>query len=88
MADAHLHYNYQINEYHVVNMVVVSFNISFLTKINLHSRLCQNFLHYLLVNDIVILKQSSKILYTGMLNDSGDVIDDLVVYYLMMSIVT
>ena len=38
-------------------------------------------LRYLLANDVAKLEDAGKALYTGMLNASGGVIDDLIVYY-------
>ena len=38
-------------------------------------------MRYLLANDVAKLKTPGKALYTGMLNASGGVIDDLIVYY-------
>ena len=40
------------------------------------------FLQYLLANDVAKLKDQGKALYSGMLNNDGGVIDDLIVYYL------
>lgn len=42
------------------------------------------FLRYLLANDVAKLQEPGEALYTGMLNASGGVIDDLVVTILMM----
>ncbi|MGP1959243.1 MAG: hypothetical protein ACTS7E_04740 [Arsenophonus sp. NC-CH8-MAG3] len=81
MAYANLHYKFKIDEYHAVRTATITFDICFLTNINIYGNCAQIFLHCLLVKNIAKLKQSSKALYTGMLNASGGVIDDLVVYY-------
>jgi len=40
------------------------------------------FLQHLLANDVAKLKDEGKALYSGMLNNNGGVIDDLIVYYM------
>ncbi len=52
-----------------------------MTIVDLHGARTREFLRYLLANDVAKLTQPGKALYTGMLNASGGVIDDLIVYF-------
>ncbi|EMH6405289.1 glycine cleavage system aminomethyltransferase GcvT [Providencia rettgeri] len=87
MVDFHgwmmpLHYGSQINEHNFVRTEAGMFDVSHMTIVDLHGEGCRDFLRYLLANDINKLTEQGKALYTGMLNASGGVIDDLIVYYL------
>lgn len=87
MVDFHgwmmpLHYGSQINEHNLVRTDAGMFDVSHMTIVDLHGEGCRDFLRYLLANDIAKLTDKGKALYTGMLNASGGVIDDLIVYYL------
>lgn len=87
MVDFHgwmmpLHYGSQINEHNIVRTDAGMFDVSHMTIVDLHGEGCCDFLRYLLANDINKLTEKGKALYTGMLNASGGVIDDLIVYYL------
>lgn len=87
MVDFHgwmmpLHYGSQIDEHHAVRQDAGVFDVSHMTIVDLHGACTRDFLRYLLANDIAKLTQPGKALYTGMLNDSGGVIDDLIVYFL------
>ncbi|MEY0820340.1 glycine cleavage system aminomethyltransferase GcvT [Providencia rettgeri] len=77
-----LHYGSQINEHNFVRTEAGMFDVSHMTIVDLHGEGCRDFLRYLLANDINKLTEQGKALYTGMLNASGGVIDDLIVYYL------
>ena len=86
MVDFHgwmmpLHYGSQINEHNVVRTDSGMFDVSHMTIVDLQGDGCRDFLRYLLANDINKLTEQGKALYTGMLNASGGVIDDLIVYY-------
>lgn len=86
MVDFHgwmmpLHYGSQINEHNIVRTDAGMFDVSHMTIVDLHGSGCRDFLRYLLANDINKLTEQGKALYTGMLNASGGVIDDLIVYY-------
>lgn len=86
MVDFHgwmmpLHYGSQINEHNDVRTDAGMFDVSHMTIVDFHGEGCRSFLRYLLANDIDKLTESGKALYTGMLNSSGCVIDDLIVYY-------
>ena len=86
MVDFHgwmmpLHYGSQIEEHHIVRSDAGMFDVSHMTIVDFHGPECQPFLRYLLANDVAKLTEKGKALYTGMLNASGGVIDDLIVYY-------
>ncbi|AYA40854.1 glycine cleavage system aminomethyltransferase GcvT [Xenorhabdus nematophila] len=86
MVDFHgwmmpLHYGSQIDEHHTVRTDAGMFDVSHMTIVDLHGSGCRDFLRYLLANDIAKLTEQGKALYTGMLNASGCVIDDLIVYF-------
>lgn len=86
MVDFHgwmmpLHYGSQIDEHHIVRTDAGMFDVSHMTIVDLHGLGCRDFLRYLLANDIAKLTEQGKALYTGMLNASGGVIDDLIVYF-------
>ncbi len=87
MVDFHgwmmpLHYGSQLDEHHVVRQVAGMFDVSHMTIVDLHGARTREFLRYLLANDVAKLTVPGKALYTGMLNASGGVIDDLIVYFL------
>ncbi|WP_438442738.1 glycine cleavage system aminomethyltransferase GcvT [Kluyvera georgiana] len=87
MVDFHgwmmpLHYGSQIDEHHAVRTDAGMFDVSHMTIVDLHGPRTREFLRYLLANDVAKLTKPGKALYSGMLNASGGVIDDLIVYYL------
>lgn len=87
MVDFHgwmmpLHYGSQIDEHHAVRQSAGMFDVSHMTIVDLFGSRTREFLRYLLANDVAKLTQPGKALYTGMLNASGGVIDDLIVYFL------
>lgn len=87
MVDFHgwmmpLHYGSQINEHNQVRTDAGMFDVSHMTIVDLNGEGCRSFLRYLLANDINKLTVKGKALYSPMLNASGGVIDDLIVYYL------
>jgi aminomethyltransferase len=51
-----------------------------MTVVDVHGEQAQEFLRYLLANDVAKLTEQGKALYSGMLNEQGGVIDDLIVY--------
>ncbi|MEA1064022.1 glycine cleavage system aminomethyltransferase GcvT [Erwinia sp. HR93] len=87
MVDFHgwmmpLHYGSQIDEHNAVRNDAGMFDVSHMTIVDLHGSRTREFLRYLLANDVAKLTLPGKALYTGMLNASGGVIDDLIVYFL------
>lgn len=57
------------------------FDVSHMLAIDIKGVQAQDFLRYLLANDIGKLTKSGKALYSCMLNEKGGVIDDLITYY-------
>lgn len=87
MVDFHgwmmpLHYGSQIDEHHAVRTDAGMFDVSHMTIVDLHGSRTRQFLRYLLANDVAKLTRPGKALYSGMLNASAGVIDDLIVYFL------
>ncbi|WWO97170.1 MAG: glycine cleavage system aminomethyltransferase GcvT [Candidatus Dasytiphilus stammeri] len=77
-----LHYGSQITEHKAVRNDAGMFDISHMVIIDLYGLNTNKFLRYLLANDIAKLQFPGKSLYTGMLNEDGGVIDDLIVYFI------
>ncbi|WP_338558063.1 glycine cleavage system aminomethyltransferase GcvT [Erwinia sp. E_sp_B04_7] len=87
MVDFHgwmmpLHYGSQMDEHHAVRTDAGMFDVSHMTIVDLRGTRTREFLRYLLANDVAKLTQPGKALYTGMLNASAGVIDDLIVYFM------
>ncbi|WP_306523676.1 glycine cleavage system aminomethyltransferase GcvT [Rheinheimera sp.] len=80
--DMPLHYGSQIEEHHFVRTDAGMFDVSHMTIVDLNGARTREFLRYLLANDVAKLTVPGKALYTGMLNEAGGVIDDLIVYFL------
>ncbi len=86
MVDFHgwempINYGSQIEEHHAVRTDAGMFDVSHMTIVDIEGRDVKAFLRYLLANDVEKLTVAGKALYTGMLNEEGGVIDDLIVYY-------
>jgi aminomethyltransferase len=86
MVDFHgwympLHYGSQIEEHNAVREVAGMFDVSHMTVIDARGKNVRLFLQKLLANDIAKLTYTGKALYSCMLNETGGVIDDLIVYY-------
>ena len=87
MVDFHgwmmpLHYGSQIDEHHAVRQDAGMFDVSHMTIVDLRGERTREFLRILLANDVARLTQPGKALYSAMLNASGGVIDDLIVYFM------
>jgi len=87
MVDFHgwmmpLHYGSQMDEHHAVRNDAGMFDVSHMTIVDLRGARTREFLRHLLANDVAKLTQPGKALYTGMLNASAGVIDDLIVYFM------
>ena len=80
--DMPLHYGSQIEEHHQVRQHCGMFDVSHMTVIDISGEQAKDYLRYLLANDVAKLTTPGKALYSGMLNNEGGVIDDLIVYYL------
>ena len=86
MVDFHgwempINYGSQIEEHHAVRQNAGMFDVSHMTIVDVKGPDAQAFLRYLVANDVAKLKKPGKALYTGMLNDQGGVVDDLIVYF-------
>jgi len=78
--DMPIHYGSQIQEHTAVREDVGMFDVSHMTIVDVKGTDAKAFLQKLLANDVDKLKDTGKALYTGMLNEDGGVIDDLIVY--------
>jgi aminomethyltransferase len=80
--DMPVQYSSQIEEHHAVRRSAGVFDVSHMCVIDLEGEKVRPFLQRLLANDVGKLHKSGKALYSCMLNESGGVIDDLIVYFL------
>ncbi|MEE1865600.1 MULTISPECIES: glycine cleavage system aminomethyltransferase GcvT [Pseudomonas] len=78
--DMPLHYGSQVEEHHQVRSDCGVFDVSHMTVIDVHGDQARVWLQYLLANDVDRLTESGKALYSTMLNEQGNVIDDMIVY--------
>ncbi|MCW8126757.1 glycine cleavage system aminomethyltransferase GcvT [Microbulbifer halophilus] len=79
--DMPLHYGSQMEEHNKVRTAAGMFDVSHMTVVDIDGDGARDFLRYLLANDVARLDgKPGKALYTGMLNEKGGVIDDLIVY--------
>ena len=77
-----INYGSQVQEHNQVREDAGMFDVSHMVVLDFHGKDVKLFLQYLLANDVAKLKDPGKALYSGMLNQEGGVIDDLIVYYL------
>jgi aminomethyltransferase len=82
--DMPLHYGSQLQEHHAVRSAAGMFDVSHMTIVDVVGGASEAWLRRLLANDVARLTPG-KALYTCMLNPSGGVIDDLIVYRLAES---
>ena len=79
-------YQSQIEEHNAVRSFAGMFDVSHMTIVDVSGNRVEEYLRWLLANDVAKLKASKsgvcKALYTCMLNDNGGILDDLVVYRL------
>ena len=80
--DMPLHYGSQMDEHHFVRQDAGMFDVSHMTVVDVKGEQAKAYLQYLLANDVDKLKETGKALYSGMLNEKGGVIDDLIVYFI------
>ncbi len=76
-----IHYGSQIEEHHAVRRDAGMFDVSHMCALDLAGPDARGFLRYLLANDVAKLTTPGKALYSCMLDETGGVIDDLIVYY-------
>ena len=80
--DMPVQYSSQIGEHHAVRRSAGVFDVSHMCIVDLKGARVRPFLRKLLANDVERLVRPGKALYSCMLNESGGVLDDLIVYYL------
>ncbi len=78
--DMPIHYGSQIEEHNVVRQDAGMFDVSHMTVVDVTGADSQAYLQFLLANDVARLTEKGKALYSGMLNEAGQVLDDLIVY--------
>lgn len=79
--DMPVNYGSQIEEHHAVRKDAGMFDVSHMTVVDLRGTDVRAYLQNLLANDVAKIDgKVGKALYTGMLNEQGGVIDDLIVY--------
>ncbi|MBB1303789.1 glycine cleavage system aminomethyltransferase GcvT [Pseudoalteromonas sp. SR44-8] len=86
MVDFHgwempINYGSQIEEHNAVRTDAGMFDVSHMTIVDVKGEQAQAFLRKLVANDVAKLTVPGKALYTGMLNEQGGVIDDLIIYF-------
>ena len=80
--DMPIHYGSQITEHEIVRNDAGMFDVSHMTVVDVSGADSAPYLRYLLANDIARLTTEGKALYSCMLNESGGIVDDLIVYWL------
>ena len=78
--DMPIHYGSQIEEHHAVRRDAGVFDVSHMTVVELHGADALPYLGWLLANDIGRVKNPGQAMYSAMLNETGGVLDDLIVY--------
>ena len=86
MVDFHgwempINYGSQIEEHNAVRNDAGMFDVSHMTIVDVKGADAKAFLRKLVANDVAKLEVPGKALYTGMLNEEGGVIDDLIIYF-------
>ena len=76
-----LYYGSQIEEHHHVRRAAGMFDVSHMLAIDVCGTQARDFLRRLLANDVAKLAAPRKALYSCMLNESGGVLDDMIVYF-------
>jgi aminomethyltransferase len=84
--DMPLQYGSQIAEHHAVRRAAGVFDVSHMCVVDLEGARVRPFLLGLLANDVGKLQAPGKALYGCMLNETGGVVDDLIVYFLNASL--
>lgn len=79
--DMPINYGSQIEEHHSVRRDAGMFDVSHMTIVDVTGPQAKDYLRYLLANDVAKLSEKGKALYSGMMNEDGGVVDDLIVYH-------
>ena len=77
--DMPINYGSQIEEHHAVRQKAGVFDVSHMTVVEVAGSGARDYLRHLLANDVDRVAPG-RALYSGMLNERGGVIDDLIVY--------
>ena len=80
--DMPINYGSQILEHEAVRQDAGMFDVTHMTVVDISGADASTYLRRLLANDVARLTLTGKALYSCMLNETGGVIDDLIVYYL------
>jgi aminomethyltransferase len=75
-----LHYGSQIEEHQQVRTDAGMFDVSHMLVVDIEGARARGFLGLLLANNVERLKTPGKALYSCMLNASGGILDDLIIY--------
>ncbi len=75
-----INYGSQIEEHTQVRTAAGVFDVSHMTVVDVSGGDAEAYLQHLLANDVARLDEIGRALYSGMLNEDGGVIDDLIVY--------
>ena len=80
--DMPLNYGSQIEEHNAVRTKAGMFDVSHMTVIDVAGADARAYLRKLVTHDVAKLDDKpGKALYSGMLNEQGGVIDDLIIYH-------
>ena len=79
--DMPVNYGSQIEEHHAVRRDAGMFDVSHMLAVDLQGEGARAFLRRALANNVDKLQTPGRALYSCMLNDTGGVIDDLIVYF-------
>ena len=77
-----INYGSQINEHNLVRTDVGIFDVSHMAVFDLLGSNQTEFLKFLIPNDVRKILDSKRALYSPLLNESGGILDDLIVYHL------
>ena len=80
--DMPIHYGSQIDEHHQVRRDAGMFDVSHMTVLDMHGDQVRPFLRLLVANSVDKLTKSGKALYSCMCDETGGVVDDLIIYYM------
>jgi len=78
--DMPIHYGSQLQEHNTVRQSVGMFDVSHMMVLDISGPEAEAFLRYSLANDVGLLRDSGKAMYSAMLNEAGGIIDDVIVY--------
>lgn len=80
--DMPIHYGSQVDEHHAVRQGAGMFDVSHMGIVDLRGSRVRDMLRYILANDVAKLDDTpGRALYSCMLDQSGGVLDDLIVQY-------